>query len=81
MDAVVNNLAVRIALASPGAQVSPLLLAEARASLNTIRLANSQIPLLSMPAALSGRRGGDVSSWAGRGLNTAWTVGGQSVLG
>ena len=80
-DAVVNNLAVRIALASPGAQVSPLLLNEARASLNTIRLANSQIPLLSMPAALSGRRGGDVSSWSGRGLNTAWTVGGTSVLG
>ena len=81
MDAVVNNLAVRIAVASPGAQVSPLLLAEARASLNTIRLANSQIPLLSMPAALIGRRGGDVSSWSGRGLNTAWTVGGSSVLG
>jgi hypothetical protein len=81
MDAVVNNLAVRIALASPGAQVSPLLLAEARASLNTIRLANSQIQLLSMPAALSGHRGGDVSSWSGPGLNQAWVVGGTSVLG
>jgi hypothetical protein len=80
LDAVVNNLAVRIATAS-GGQVSPLLLAEARASLNTIRMANSQIPLLSMPAALSGHRGGDVSSWAGRGLNQAWTVGGTSVLG
>jgi hypothetical protein len=81
MDAVVNNLAVRIAVASPGAQVSPLLLAEARASLNTIKLANTQIPLLSMPAALSGRRGGDVSSWSGGGLNQAWVVGGTSVLG
>jgi hypothetical protein len=80
LDAVVNNLAVRIALAS-GAQINPLLLAEARASLNTIKLANSQIPLLSMPAALSGRRGGDVSSWSGRGLNQPWTVGGTSVLG
>jgi hypothetical protein len=81
MDAVVNNLAVRIALVSPGAQVSPLLLAEARASLNTIKLANTQIPLLSMPAALVGRRGGDVSSWSGRGLDTAWVVGGANVLG
>lgn len=81
VDALVTNLAVRIALASPGAQVSPLLLAEARASLNTIKLANSQVPLLSMPAALSGFRGGDASSWAGRGLNRAWTVGGTDVLG
>jgi hypothetical protein len=81
MDAVVNNLAVRIAVASPGAQVSPLLLAEARASLNTIKLANTQIPLLSMPAALSGRRGGDVSNWSGRGLDRAWTTGGNAVLG
>jgi hypothetical protein len=79
-EAIVNNLAVKIALAS-GAQVNPLLLAEARASLNTIKLANSQIPLLSMPAALSGHRGGDVSSWIGRGLKQAWTVGGTSVLG
>jgi hypothetical protein len=81
VDALVNNLAVRVALASPGAQVSPLLLSQARASLNTIRLANTQIPLLSMPAALSGFRGGDSSSWAGRGLDRAWTVGGNSVLG
>jgi hypothetical protein len=80
LDAVVNNLAVRIALSSPGAQVSPLLLAQARASLETIRMANSQIPLLSMPAALSGHRGHDKSSWAGAGLNQAWTVGGTSVL-
>jgi hypothetical protein len=81
LDAVVNNLAVRIAVASPDAKVSPLLLAEARASLNTIKMTNSQIPLLSMPSALSGHRGSDYSSWAGRGLNQAWTVGGTSVLG
>jgi hypothetical protein len=49
-------------------------------AINVIELANSQIGLLSMPAALTGRRGGDVSSWAGRGLNQAWTVGGPSVL-
>ena len=79
LDAIVNNLAVRIAVASPGAQVSPLLLAEARASLNTIKLANSQIPLLSMPPMLGGH-GGDVSSWSGRGLNRAWITNGDSVL-
>ena len=79
LDAVVNNLAVRIAVAS-NVPVSPFLLAEARASLNTIKLANTQIPLLSMPAALVGRRGGDVSSWSGRGLNQAWIVGGANVL-
>ena len=78
LDAVVNNLACRIIVAS-GGQISPFLLAQASASLNTIKLANSQIPLLSMPAALSGHRS-DMSSWAGRGLNQAWIVGGTSVL-
>ena len=82
LDAVVNNLALRIALASGGkigdGQISPLLLAQARASLETIKLANSQIPQLSLPNF--GRGGGDVSSWVGRGLNRAWVVGGSSVL-
>ena len=80
LDAVVNNLACRIIVAS-GGQISPFLLGQARASLETIKMANSQIPLLSMPWPLAGRRHGDVSSWAGRGLNQAWTVGGTSVLG
>jgi hypothetical protein len=62
-----------------GAPVSPFLLGQARAALQTIRLANSQIPLLSLPVILGGR-GGDVSSWAGRGLNRAWTLGGEAVL-
>ena len=80
VDAVVNNLACRIIVAS-GGQISPFLLGQAKASLETIKLTNSQIQLLSMPAALSGHRGGDRSSWAGAGLNQAWTVGGSSVLG
>jgi hypothetical protein len=80
LDAIVNNLACRIIVAS-GGQISPFLLGQAKASLETIRMANSQIPLLSMPPALSGHRGGDRSSWAGAGLNQAWTVGGSSVLG
>jgi hypothetical protein len=79
VDAVVNNLACRIIVAS-GGQISPFLLGQAKASLETIKMANSQIPLLSMPAALSGHRGGDRSSWTGAGLNQAWIVGGSSVL-
>jgi hypothetical protein len=79
LDAAVNNLACRIIVAS-GGQISPFLAGQARASLETVKLTNAQIPLLSMPAALTGHRGGDVSGWAGRGLDQAWTVGGTSVL-
>jgi hypothetical protein len=77
-DAIVTNLACRIIVAS-GGQISPGLAGMARAALETVRMTNSQIPLLGMPAALSGHRG-DVSSWAGRGLNQAWITGGGSVL-
>jgi hypothetical protein len=77
-DAIVSNLACRIVIAS-GGQVSPFLAGQARAALETIRLANSQIPLLGMPPALTHHRG-DVSSWSGRGLNQAWVTGGGSVL-
>jgi hypothetical protein len=75
LDAIVNNLALRL----PGAQITPLLLGQARASLETIRMANAQVSVLSLPSILGGR-GGDVSSWSGRGLNRAWIVGGNSVL-
>jgi hypothetical protein len=78
LDAVVNNLACRIVVAS-GGQISPFLLGQAKASLETIKMANSQIPLLSMPPFLCGNRG-DVSSWIGRGLDRAWTVGSEAVL-
>jgi hypothetical protein len=78
LDAVVNNLACRIIVAS-GGQISPFLMGQAKASLETIKMANSQIPLLSMPAALSGHRG-DASSWVGKGLDRAWITGGDSVL-
>jgi hypothetical protein len=78
LDAVVNNLACRLIVVS-GGQISPFLMGQAKASLETIKMANSQIPLLSMPAFLSGHRG-DASSWVGRGLDGAWTVGGECVL-
>jgi hypothetical protein len=77
-EAIVTNLACRIIVAS-GGQISPALAGMARAALETVKMTNAQIPLLSMPSALSGHRG-DVSSWAGRGLNHAWTTGGGSVL-
>ena len=80
LDAVVNNLALRIVAATPGSQPSPLLLGQARASLETIKMANSQIATLSLPSILGGRRGGDVSSWSGRGLDRAWTTGSISTL-
>ena len=75
LDAIVNNLALRL----PGAQITPLLLGQARASLETIRMANAQVSVLSLPSILGGR-GGDVSSWSGRGLNRAWIVGSEAVL-
>ena len=78
IDAVVNNLACGIIVAS-GGQISPFLAGQARASLETIKMTNAQIPLLSMPAALVGGSG-DVSSWVGKGLNHAWTTGGMCVL-
>jgi hypothetical protein len=78
LDAVVNNLACRIIVAS-GGQISPFLMGQASASLETIKLANSQIPLLSMPAGLAGR-GWSGASFVGKGLDRAWVVGGQSVL-
>jgi hypothetical protein len=77
--AIIDNLACRIIVAS-GGQISRELAGQARASLETVRMTNAQIPLLGMPAALTHHRG-DVSSWVGRGLNQAWTTGGGSVLG
>lgn len=77
--ALISNLACRIVVLSGGVP-SPALAGEARAALNLLRMANTQIGTLAMPAPLGGRRGGDYSSWVGAGLGQAWTLG-QSVLG
>ena len=79
LEAVMWSLCVRLQMAY-GLPARPDHAAAMKVSLNTIKLANSQIAQLGMPAALSGRRGGDVSSWSGKGLNQAWVVGGSSVL-
>lgn len=79
LEAMTWWLAVRLQMAY-GLQARPDQVQAMREAMNTLQMANSQIPLLSMPAGLIGR-GRDVSSWQGRGLNQAWIVGGTSVLG
>ena len=79
VDAVVDNLACRILVAS-GQPISPFLLGQARGSLETVKMTNAQIPQLGLPGFLTGVRGSDASSWSGKGLNQAWITGGDSVL-
>jgi hypothetical protein len=80
LEALIWTLCVKMQM-SYGLPANPGHVAAMKVAVDTIKMANSQIPLLSMPAALAGRRGGDVSSWQGKGLNQAWIVGGTSVLG
>ena len=79
VDAVVDNLACRILVAS-GQPISSFLLGQARGSLETVKMTNAQIPQLGLPGFLTGVRGSDASSWSGKGLNQAWITGGDSVL-
>lgn len=51
-EALWTNLVGRIAAMYPGMQISPAVVALAKASLSTIRMANSQIPRLDMPRSL-----------------------------
>jgi hypothetical protein len=51
-EAIWSNLALRVAAAFPGANVSPLTVGIAKASLETIRGANAQIPRLQLPGSL-----------------------------
>lgn len=80
MEAVMWSLCVKLQMAY-GLPARPDHVAAMKVAMDVVEMANAQIPLLSMPAALVGRRGGDVSSWQGKGLNQAWIVGGSSVLG
>jgi hypothetical protein len=72
------SLCVRMQMAY-GLPSRPDHVAAMKQALNVIMMANTQIAEARMPAFLIGR-GGDVSSWAGRGLDHAWTVGGGCVL-
>ena len=78
-EALLWSLCVRMSMLY-GLPARPDHAAAMRQAINTVEMANSQIRMLSMPAALMGR-GGDVSTWVGRGLNHAWTLGGGCVLG
>ena len=74
------SLCVRMQMAY-GLPARPDHVAAMKVAMNTIKLANSQIKLLSMPAALVGRGGGDVSSWWGRGSTTPGWSAGAACLG
>jgi len=80
LEALMWSLAVRLQMAY-GLPARSDHVAAMKQAINTIEMANSQIATMTMPAAVGGVWGGDVSSWVGRGLNRAWTVGGDSVLG
>ena len=58
-DAIVWTLAARLA-PSYGQEASPTVVANAKAALQTIRTANTQVPLLALPAALTITRRGSV---------------------
>ncbi len=57
IEAMLYSLAVRISM-NYGQQPNPGHVAALRASLNTLRQANTQIATLDMPAGVTGRRGG-----------------------
>lgn len=79
MEALIWSMCVRMQM-SYGLPANRDHVAAMKHAIHVIEMTNSQIPLLNMPAAVIGR-GGDVSSWVGRGLNHAWTLGGGCVLG
>jgi hypothetical protein len=79
IEALIWSLSVRMQMAY-GMPARPDHVAAMKQAINVIQNANSQIPLLSMPAGLVWGAG-DASSWSGRGLSPAWTVGGPAQLG
>jgi hypothetical protein len=73
------SLAVRLQM-SYGLPARADMVAAMRESLNVLRMANTQIGQLGVPAPLGGRRRGDLSSFVGAGLGQAWILD-QAVLG
>ena len=78
VPALMWSLCVRLQM-SYGLQARPDQVAAMKEAMQTIRMANVQVPTMSMPAGLGGRPT-DVSSWVGKGLNRAWVVGAEAVL-
>jgi hypothetical protein len=79
IEALMWSLCVRMQMAY-GLPARPDHVGAMRQAMNVVMMANTQIAELKLPSVLGGR-GGDVSSWSGRGLDRAWTVGGECVLG
>lgn len=52
-EALWTNLAVRLGAIYPGSSVPPITVGLAKASLSTIRMANTQVPTMSMPSGMS----------------------------
>jgi hypothetical protein len=72
MEALIYTLAVKLAM-QYGLDPRPGHVAAMSAALQTIRLANSQIPELPMPMAVVNRRGGaSVSAGSSGAFNTGW---------
>jgi hypothetical protein len=79
IEGLMWSLCVRMQMAY-GLPSRPDHVAAMKQAINVIMMANTQVAELKLPSFLGGR-GGDVSSWSGRGLDHAWTVGGMCVLG
>jgi len=76
IEALLWSLCVRLQMIY-GLPARPDHVAAMRQAVNVVQMANTQIATLRMP---SFGGSGDVSSFVGRGLDRAWTVGGDSVL-
>lgn len=70
-DAIIWNLAVRIRPIF-GAAPDPTLIALAKSSLNVVRGANAQIPILRMPRGIGWYRG---ARWGGHGISNYASIG------
>lgn len=79
MEAAIWSLCVRLEMAY-GLDPKPSHVGAMRAALNVIRMANTQVAELNMPAGVSGRRNGVGGLMVGPGLGSAFTLNGPSVL-
>lgn len=71
LDPIVCSLACRIVIAS-GGQPNPALLAQTRAALNTLRMANAQFSEAALPAIISPMRGSSVSAAGSTGFQSGF---------
>jgi hypothetical protein len=70
-DALVYSMAVKLAM-NYGSEPKPSHVASARAALQTIRVANLQIPPLRMPIAVASAAGSSVAAGSSSAFNAGW---------